>query len=62
MSMKELEAAILAEAKEITGNKKLRLKDLMEWSSGKVKTVEDEITFYLPKSRVTIAIKKNLVS
>lgn len=62
MGIKQIEAAILAEAKTITGNKKLRMKDIMEWSTGNVDTVKGERRFYLPTSKVTIAILENLVS
>jgi len=37
MSMQSLEREILAEAKEVTGNKKLKLKDTMEWSPNRQK-------------------------
>ena len=58
MSMQSLKRAILAEAKEVTGNKKLRMKDIMEWSTGTVKPEEGEIVHHLPSIGVNIAIKK----
>ena len=58
MGMRQLESAILAEAKIVTGNKKLRMKDVMEWSTGKVKPESGEIVYHLPKMSVNIAIKK----
>ena len=58
MSMKSLETAILAEAKTVTGNKKLRMKDIMEWSTGEVKPEPGEQIFRLPNMGVNIAIKE----
>lgn len=57
MGMKQLEAAVLAEAKEVTGNKKLRMKDIMEWSTSEVKAQEGEKLYRLPKLGVDIAVK-----
>ena len=53
MSMKTLEKAILAEIIEVTGRRKLKLKDLMEWSTSKdtvYKNVrETETVIHCPK-------------
>ena len=57
MGMKELERAVLAEAKIVTGNKKLRMKDIMEWSTGEVKQEEGEKLYRLPELAVNIAVK-----
>lgn len=57
MGIRQLEAAILAEAKQVTGNKKLRQKDIMEWSSGPIKPHEGETIFQLPTTGVYISIK-----
>ena len=56
--MQSLEREILAEAKEVTGNKKLRMKDIMEWSTGKVKEFPEEDRFLLPKLSINISVKK----
>ena len=58
MSMQSLERVILAEAKEVTGIKKLRMKDIMKWSTGEVKPEDGEQIFRLPRMGVNIAIKK----
>lgn len=58
MSMQSLEKAILAEAKTVVGNKKLKMKDIMEWSTGEVKPEPGEQVFRLPDIGVNIAIKK----
>jgi len=55
--MQSLEREILAEAKEITGNKKLKMKDIMEWSTGDIKPASGETLYYLPKFAVNIAVK-----
>lgn len=61
MSIRSLETEILAEAKAVLGNAKLRLMDIMEWCSGAhTKTQDGEITAFLPKTGVTVWIKKEL--
>ena len=57
MSMKTLETAILIEAKQVTGNKKLRMKDIMEWTTGDIKPHDGERIYRLPDIGVNIAIK-----
>lgn len=58
MSMKTLEAAILLEAKAVTGKKSLRLKDIVEWSTSDENVVieGDETRYFLPDLRVYIAV------
>lgn len=62
MGIKQLEAAILVEARTVTGIKKLRQKDIMEWSSGKIEPREGEAVFRLPDIGVNIAVLDTLVS
>ncbi len=57
MGMPELEREILAEAKTVTGNSKLKMKDIMEWSTGDVKAEEGETLYVLPGLGVNIAVK-----
>jgi len=57
MSMRTLENAILIELKKVSGNNKLRLKDIMEWSTGKVEAREDEKSYFLPELKVNVAVK-----
>lgn len=57
MGMRELESAILAEAKIVTGNNKLKKKDIMEWSTGEVKPEQGEKVYHLPDMNCNIAIK-----
>lgn len=58
MSLRSLESAILAEAKIVTENKKLRLKDIMEWSTGEIKPQSGEKLYRLPKLCINIAVKE----
>lgn len=57
MGMRDLERAILADAKQVFNNKKLRLKDLMEWSTGKIESRDDEVVAVMPDG-INVAIKK----
>lgn len=56
MGMRELERGILHEARIVTGIKSLKVKDLLEWSTGAVKKVAGETIYYLPDVGVNIAI------
>jgi len=56
MGIRELETAILVEAKIVTGNKKLRQKDIMEWTTGEIKSHEGEKIYHLPELNVNIAV------
>lgn len=58
MSLRTLESAILKEAKIVTGNKKLRMKDIMEWSTGEIKPEPGEKLYRLPEMGVNIAVKE----
>lgn len=58
MSMQTLERAILTEAKTIIDNNKLKMKDIMEWSTGEIKPESGEVVFHLPELKINIAIKK----
>jgi hypothetical protein len=57
MSMRELEASILAELKQVAKNSKIRQKDIMEWSTGEVKAQEGETYFFLPILKVHVCVK-----
>lgn len=57
MGMRQLEAAILAELREVTGIKKLRQKDIMEWSTGEIEAQDGEIVIALPGVGVNVAYK-----
>lgn len=57
MSMRTLEAAILKELRVVAKNKKLRQKDIMEWSTSPVKAAEGETLYKLPELSVYVAVK-----
>jgi len=57
MGMRGLEAAILRELREVTGNRKLRQKDIQEWTTGDIKPVEGEMVVYLPTLHINVAYK-----
>jgi len=62
MGLSDLDRMILNEAREVTGNPKLRNKDIMEWvtatSVSDVKPHEGEKAYFLPKLRVAICVKE----
>ena len=57
MGMRELEQSIIVEAREVSGNTKLKIKDMMEWSTGEIKPHEGEIVLACPRNGVNVAIK-----
>jgi hypothetical protein len=57
MSMATLERVILAGAKIVFANPKLKLGDIQEWSSAEIEPLVDEVTFYIPDPGVWVAIK-----
>lgn len=58
MGMRELEAAILEEARKVTKNPKLKMKDIQEWRTGKIKLAQEgEKDYYLKNHHVSIAVK-----
>ena len=54
MSMAKWEREILRELREVTGERSLRLKDLMEWSTGKLTPQDGEKMVYLPHNGVDV--------
>jgi hypothetical protein len=58
MSRRTLEAEILKEARIVTGNKKLKQNDIMEWCTTKCESVEGEIPYFLPTLRIYITVKR----
>lgn len=57
MSLASLEKAILAELKEVTGNKKLTKNSIQEWSTGEITPHDGEQQAFLPVVRVHVAYK-----
>lgn len=58
MSMATLEREILAQAKLLLKNPKLRMKDILEWSTGVVVPRKDEIEFRLPDPGCNVCVAK----
>lgn len=62
MSMRSLETAILSELKQVTGRNKLRVKDIMEWSTSEDRVrkgaAADEEVIHCPLNGVWCAIPK----
>lgn len=48
MSMASLEREIVATARNVLRNPKLRNKDILEWSTGDIKAGEGEVIVHLP--------------
>lgn len=58
MSMQTLEREIVAEARGVLKNKKLRVKDMQEWSTGPITAEDGEVVISLPSLGVNVAVKK----
>ncbi len=56
MSMATLEKAILAAARAELRNPKLRMKDILEWSTGDVEPRDGEIVIRLPDPGVNVCV------
>ena len=57
MGMKTFEKMILNEARNVTGKFELKMKDIMEWSTGDIKPQLGESLHRLPNVGVNICIK-----
>ena len=56
--MATLEREILAEARLVLNNPKLRMNDIMEWTTGCVKPYDGEVSFVLPDHNgITVCVK-----
>lgn len=58
MSFATLERAVLKEARIVLSNPKLRQKDIIEWSSGRVDAGLDEVAVRLPELGVAVVVLK----
>lgn len=61
MSMATLERAILANARTLLNNPKLKRDDILEWSTGDIGThdIETEIVVRVPNPGVNVCVKKS---
>lgn len=57
MSLGRLEQAVFDELRLVAGDRKLRWKDVMEWSSGPIEAQEGEKLYHLPKLGINCAVK-----
>ena len=57
MGIRNVEAKILSELRTVTGNKKLRQKDIMEWSTGEIFPEEGETLVRLPDLEINVVYK-----
>ena len=57
MSMATLERAVLVGAKIVLNNPKLKMKDILEWSTGEVKPQDGEMVVRVPDPGVFVAVK-----
>jgi hypothetical protein len=60
MSIASFETEIVEAAKIVTCNKKLRKKDLREWSTGKIVPRDDERVFFLGTLQVYVSVLKSV--
>ena len=58
MGIMAIEKVILSELRTVTKNNKLRLKDIMEWSTGPVKAHEGEKLYFLLDLQINVAVKE----
>ncbi|HEY2851156.1 MAG TPA: hypothetical protein VGI97_14860 [Gemmatimonadaceae bacterium] len=55
MSLRSLESAIVSELRAETGDRTLRIIDMMEWATTPVKAQGDEVALFLPLNKVYVA-------
>ena len=56
MSMATSERAIWEELKEVTGNRKLKLKEMLEWSTGTIEPRDGETVVNCPRNGVNASV------
>lgn len=61
MSWRDLERAVLAETRVVTGNPKLRQIDIVEWSTGSVEADDGEAIVRCPELRVNVVVSSSLI-
>ena len=58
MSFATLERAVLAGAKVALNNTRLKMKDVLEWSTGTVKAEDGEVVVHVPDPGVNVCVKR----
>jgi hypothetical protein len=56
MGMRDIEAGILREVKQVAKDTSIRQKDIMEWSTTEVKAHDGEMAYHLPSLGVWCAV------
>lgn len=57
MSMRSLESAVLAGAKFVFNNSRLRLKDIVQWSTGEIEPRAGEVVLWIADPGVYVAVE-----
>ena len=57
--MGKLESAILDELRIVAKDRKLRLKDIMEWRTSELKPQEGETLYFLPDLQVWCCVRRS---
>ena len=60
MTMRDLEREIVGELRIVAKNRNIRIKDILEWSTGDVTAGSFEIKVYLPVLKMNCVIDKSL--
>lgn len=60
MSMRTLESSICSELRQIVKNRSLRVKDMVEWSTGQIKAQDGEVVIFVPLYVVWVCIRTSL--
>jgi len=60
MGMRDLEKAVFKGSKTLLLNPKLKMKDIMEWSTGSLVPQEGEIVFYISSPGVYVCVKSEM--
>jgi len=58
MGMRQLEAAILAELRQVKADKTIKQREIMEWSTGEIKPEVGEELIRLPDLGINVALKR----
>lgn len=57
MGIATLERVVLARARDVLNNRKLRMQDIMEWSAGAIKPQDGEVCVRVPDPGVNVCVK-----
>jgi hypothetical protein len=60
MGLNQLESSICGEVRRILCNQKIRVKDLMKWSTGNLTPADDEVMVFVQHYAVNVCVKQAL--